>query len=66
MLYEVITVREVPQELIDKSYTLGASNLEVVWCVIVRFILPKLLDAIRLQIGPAMVYLIAAEMVFVV
>lgn len=59
-----LAVCEVPQELIDKSYTIGASHAEVVWCVLVRHILPKLLDAIRLQIGPAMVYLIAAEMVF--
>jgi NitT/TauT family transport system permease protein len=56
-------VRDVPDELLYKAYTLGASNAEVVWNVIFRQMLPKIIDAIRLQIGPAMVYLIAAEMV---
>jgi NitT/TauT family transport system permease protein len=53
---------DVPDELIFKAYTLGASQLETIWEVIYQHILPKTLDAIRLQIGPAMVYLIAAEM----
>jgi NitT/TauT family transport system permease protein len=57
------SVKDVPEELLFKAYTLGASRMELIWNVIVRAILPKLIDAIRLQIGPAMVYLIAAEMV---
>jgi NitT/TauT family transport system permease protein len=52
---------DVPDELIFKASTLGASQLEIIAEVIYRHILPKVLDAIRLQIGPAMVYLIAAE-----
>lgn len=58
-----LAVREVPDEMLFKAYTLGASQTELIWNVIVRTILPKLMDAVRLQIGPAMVYLIAAEMV---
>ncbi|MFH1077123.1 MAG: ABC transporter permease subunit [Pseudomonadota bacterium] len=58
-----LAVREVHEELIYKAYTLGASPLELIWNVIIRAILPKMLDAVRLQIGPALVYLIAAEMV---
>lgn len=54
-------VREVPDELRYKAYTLGASHMEVIWNVVFRHVLPKLLDSIRLQIGPAMVFLIAAE-----
>lgn len=57
-----LSVREVPDENLYKAYTLGASHTEVVWNVVIRHVLPKLLDAIRLQIGPALVYLIAAEM----
>lgn len=53
---------ELHDEEINKAYTLGASNFEVIWNVVVRQILPNILDAIRLQLGPAMVYLIAAEM----
>jgi NitT/TauT family transport system permease protein len=58
-----LAVKEVPEELRFKAYTIGASHMEVLWNVIVRHVFPKMLDAIRLQIGPAMVYLIAAEMV---
>jgi len=54
---------DVPTELIYKSYTLGASHFEVVRNVIYKHIMPKMIDSIRLQIGPAIVFLIAAEMV---
>jgi NitT/TauT family transport system permease protein len=52
---------DVPAELLNKAYTLGASQFECVWNVVYRHILPRLLDGVRLQIGPAMVYLVAAE-----
>jgi NitT/TauT family transport system permease protein len=58
-----LACRDVRIEFLYKAYTLGASEAEVVWNVVVRMILPKLMDSIRLQIGPAVVYLIAAEMV---
>ena len=58
-----LAIRDVPNEMLYKGYTLGASHIEIVWNIIVRVILPNLIDATRLQIGPAMVYLIAAEMV---
>jgi len=57
-----LAAREVSDEYLYKAYTLGASNAEAIWNVIVRTILPKLLDALRLAIGPAVVYLVAAEM----
>lgn len=53
---------DLHDEEINKAYTLGASNFEVIWNVVFQQILPKILENIRLQIGPAMVYLIAAEM----
>jgi NitT/TauT family transport system permease protein len=58
-----LSVKDVPDELLNKACTLGASNCEIIWNIVTRHILPKMIDAIRLQIGPAMVYLIAAEMV---
>lgn len=58
-----LSVREVPDELVYKAYTLGASQVEVVWNVVVRQVMPKFIDAIRVQIGMAMILLIAAEMV---
>jgi NitT/TauT family transport system permease protein len=56
-----LAARDVPDELIHKAYTLGASHLEVIWEVVFPTILPKVIDAIRLQIGPALVFLVAAE-----
>jgi NitT/TauT family transport system permease protein len=58
-----LAVRDVPDEMLYKAATLGASAPELIVNVILPSILPKLLDAVRLQIGPAVVYLIAAEMV---
>lgn len=57
-----LAVKEFPDELQYKAYTLGASHMEVIWTIIFRYVFPKLIDALRLVIGPAMVFLIAAEM----
>jgi NitT/TauT family transport system permease protein len=57
-----LAVREFPMELQYKAYTLGASHGEVIYPMIFSYVLPKLIDAVRLMIGPAIVYLIAAEM----
>ncbi len=53
--------KDVPEELIYKAYTLGASRFELIYEVIYKQVLPRMIDAIRLQIGPAIVFLIAAE-----
>ncbi len=53
---------DVPNELVYKAHTLGASQAECIWDVIFKHVLPKILEAIRLLIGPAMVYIIAAEL----
>jgi NitT/TauT family transport system permease protein len=55
-------VNDVKDEAIDKAYTLGASDPEIVYEVIWKQVLPPILDNIRLQIGPAMIFLLAAEM----
>jgi ABC-type nitrate/sulfonate/bicarbonate transport system permease component/6-phosphogluconolactonase (cycloisomerase 2 family) len=52
---------DVPEELIFKSYTLGASQLECIWDVVYKHVLPKILEFVRIQIGPAMIALIAVE-----
>ncbi|MBM3879393.1 MAG: ABC transporter permease subunit [Verrucomicrobia bacterium] len=57
-----LAVKEFPDELQYKAFTLGASSFEVVYPMIFRYVLPKVIDALRLMIGPALVYLIAAEM----
>ena len=54
-------VKDVPTALIEKSLTLGATPMKLIWHVVYKQILPRILDAARLQIGPAMVFLVAAE-----
>lgn len=55
--------QEFPEELKYKTYTLGASNAEVVCNGVIPWILPKMIDLIKLMIGPALVFLIAGELV---
>ena len=61
MAIAISAKKDIPTKKINKSYTLGSSNAEVIREVVWPQTLPKIIDAIRLQIGPAMVYLIAAE-----
>jgi NitT/TauT family transport system permease protein len=57
-----LSVKDVPDELVYKGYTLGGTHGEVIWDVIVKIVFPRFIDATRLVIGPAVVALIAAEM----
>ncbi len=59
-----LAVKSFPDELQFKAYTLGASHSEVVWTLLFRFVLPKLIETTRLTIGPAIVFLIASEVAF--
>jgi len=54
--------KDVSEHAVYKAYTLGASQFEVIGEVVVRQILPRVIESVRLQIGPAMVLLIASEM----
>ncbi len=54
--------KDVHDDLINKAYTLGASDPEIIYEVIWKQILPRILDTIRTHIGPAMGFLLAAEM----
>ncbi len=56
-------VQEYPNELRFKAYTLGASHSEIITTAIFPWVLPKVLDLAILMIGPALVYLIAAEQI---
>ena len=49
--------REIPAEILIKAQTLGAST----WTLILRVVLPRLLIALRLVLGSAWLFLIAAE-----
>ncbi len=56
-----LAVKDIPNDIINISYTLQASRFEIIFCVILPQILPKVIEAVKLQIGPAVVYLLAAE-----
>ena len=56
-----LEVKRIPKEQIIKSLTLGASQAAVAYRVVVPQIIPKLIDTIRLNMGPAWLFLIASE-----
>lgn len=54
-------VMEMPEEVLVKAQTLGANTWQVIVRVVLPQILPRLLDAVRLTLGSAWLFLIAAE-----
>lgn len=56
-----LRVQEIPREQIIKAQTLGASTWQIAMRVVLPQMLPRLIDAVRLEIGPAWLFLIAAE-----
>ena len=54
-------VMELPKEQLIKAQTLGGSTWLIILRVILPQILPRLLDAVRLSLGAAWLFLIAAE-----
>lgn len=57
----VLRVSELPSEQLIKAQTLGASSLQLIVRVILPQIWPRLIDALRLTLGSAWLFLIAAE-----
>lgn len=53
--------RELPREQLVKAQTLGAHSGQIIWRVLLPQLLPRLIDAVRLSLGPAWLFLIAAE-----
>ncbi len=54
-------VGELPAEQLIKVQTLGASTWQTILRVVLPQMLPRLIDAMRLSLGPAWLFLIAAE-----
>jgi NitT/TauT family transport system permease protein len=52
---------ELPHEQLIKAQTLGASTWQVIIRVLLPQILPRLIDGVRLSLGAAWLFLIAAE-----
>ena len=54
-------VLDVPNELMVKAQTLGASTAVIALRVVIPQILPRLIQCVRLSLGPASLFLIASE-----
>lgn len=54
-------VAELPAEQLIKAQTLGASTWQIIVRIVAPQIMPRLIDAVRLSLGPAWLFLIAAE-----
>jgi NitT/TauT family transport system permease protein len=54
---------QVPRDLINVSYTLGATRRQVVTRVLIPATLPGVVDALRITMGWAWTYLVVAELV---
>ncbi|MGB0748336.1 MAG: ABC transporter permease [Magnetospiraceae bacterium] len=59
----VLAVQQIPNEQITKALTLGASQLAVVYRVVLPQVFPRLINTTRLTLGAAWLFLIAAEMI---
>lgn len=56
-----LSAQALPREQIIKAETLSASTWLIAIRVVLPQVLPRLIDSLRLQIGPAFLFLIAAE-----
>jgi NitT/TauT family transport system permease protein len=54
-------VQELPREQIIKAETLSGSSWQIILRVILPQVLPRLIDGVRLSLGSAWLFLIAAE-----
>ncbi len=54
---------EIPEELIVKSQTLGASSGVIALRLALPLVMPRLIQAVRLSLGPAWLFLLAAEFI---
>ncbi len=57
----VSTVREIPGELLVKARTLGASELGLVYRVVLPMSMPNLLESVRMNLGTAWFCLMTGE-----
>ena len=56
-----LKVSELPREQIVKAESLGGSSWQIALRVVLPQVLPRLITCLRLQLGPAWLFLIAAE-----
>ncbi|MEO1292358.1 MAG: ABC transporter permease [Pseudomonadota bacterium] len=56
-----LSVTQIPREQVIKAQTLGASTLQILSQIVLPQVLPRLFDSLRLSLGSAWLFLIAAE-----
>ncbi len=56
-------VKALPREQIVKAFTLGANNLDVAYRVVLKQILPQVINSLRLNLKPLVLFLFAGEMI---
>jgi NitT/TauT family transport system permease protein len=56
-----LRVSELPPEQLVKAQTLGASTWHIAWRIVLPQMLPRIIDTVRLSLGSAWLFLIAAE-----
>ena len=57
----LLATEQIPRENLVKAATLGASPLGVTWRLVMPLVMPRLIDTVRLALGGAWLFLIAAE-----
>lgn len=55
--------RGVPREQIVKAFTLKSTNLDVAYRIVLKQILPQILNSVRLNLKPLALFLFAGEMI---
>jgi NitT/TauT family transport system permease protein len=64
MMLDVIgMVKAMPQEQLVKSFTLGANDFDVAYRVTLKQIFPQIINSLRLNLKPMMLFLFAGEMI---
>ena len=56
-----LEVSAMPREQLIKAQTLGGSTWQIAIRVVLPQIMPRLIESLRLQLGPAFLFLISAE-----
>lgn len=55
--------RSVPREQIVKAFTLQSSNFDVAYRIVLKQILPQIINSVRLNLKPLALFLFAGEMI---
>ncbi|MBX2855601.1 MAG: ABC transporter permease [Rhodobacteraceae bacterium] len=56
-----LSVTQIPREQLIKAQTLGASTMQIMTQIVLPQVMPRLVDSLRLSLGSAWLFLIAAE-----